>query len=210
MSTLSAVPWPSARVLHVVAVGKPALACKTWIEECMVQEFDLRGAVHVPISQLGNLQLPRASHWRMGIGSPWRVEKSGTQANAPVVPARPATPMEVHAQLINSMRVQAHKVSALCSPDPTMQRMLGHLSHHVSDALLARGLSVHRCGIVADHVEEVSKSNGKRYKVLRWTNGEAELEVDAEILPWLSLIALFGGGENTGKGFGRVELIPRG
>ena len=34
------------------------------------------------------------------------------------------------------------------------------------------------------------------------------LRVEPAVLPWLTLIALCGGGENADKGFGGVELLP--
>ncbi|MBF0160059.1 MAG: hypothetical protein HQL58_11115 [Magnetococcales bacterium] len=52
-----------------------------------------------------------------------------------------------------------------------------------------------------------SQGNVSDFTALTW-NGYVSLRVNEALLPWLSLLALCGGGENADKGFGGIELIP--
>jgi hypothetical protein len=61
--------------------------------------------------------------------------------------------------------------------------------------------------VEAQPLDLKSMGNASRFQALTWS-GEAVLRVAEDVLPWLSLLAICGGGENADKGFGGVELIP--
>lgn len=201
MATLSPVYWPSTQVLHVLAIGEIARPRLDWVELCLREQFGLNGATRVPVERLGCLELQGATRWLMRIVTPWVAGKSRMGA------LLPPSQDDVHHQLVKSMRVRAHKISALCAADTAWQRLAGHLSHHVADAMLAQGLVVREARIGAEMQELTSKNNKGSWIVEVWL-GEAILDIHEELLPWLSLIAFFGGGENVDKGFGCVELVP--
>ena len=201
MATL-AVQWrPALAQLRVIALGETARGMLGWAARCLHQYHGLVGAEPLGIATLGDLELTGATRWRLTFLTPWLVGKNPREAVA--TPDAATVAYELH----KAIRIRAHKVTALCAGDETWQRLGGHLAHHVAGLLLPGGLAVEGVRVESQPLELKSQGNASRFQAITWS-GEAVLRVDADVLPWLSLIAICGGGENADKGFGGVELVP--
>jgi hypothetical protein len=202
MAALFAQWWPSAGTLHLIALGEAACAEIGWAARCLRDSHGLDAPAPLAVSRFGDLELRGAARWRLRLVTPWVVSK---EASAKVcVPDAEAVARE----LGKSMKARAHKLTALCAREALWQRLGGHLVHHVAEALLPAALVVEEARIQTNlAASEASVSNRNAYRELTWS-GEATLRASEALLPWLSLLAVCGGGENADKGKGRVELLP--
>ena len=200
MATLF-VQWrPMLAQWHLIALGAKACDSLGWASRCLRERHGLEGGVRLPVSTLADLQLAGGQCWELRFVTPWIVGKGG-QADA-------VTNCEgVTHELRKALRTRAHKISALCLGEEFIQRITGHLVHHVASTLLHQGLVVESAELESAPLALASRGNGSRFVALTWT-GRVKLRVEPAVLPWLSLLALCGGGENADKGFGAVELIP--
>lgn len=201
MATLF-VRWrPTLEQLHLIALGTPACEALGWSARCLRERHRLDGAASLPVTTLGDLELVGATRWGLTFVTPWLVGKGHPETGAP-----PEAETVAH-ELRKAMRLRAHKLSALCLDDTRAQRLAAHLAHHVAEALLPGGLSVERAEVEPVPLALASRGNGASFAALTWS-GRAILRVAPAVLPWLTLIALCGGGENADKGFGGIELTP--
>ena len=199
MATLFVQWYPALGQLRLIALGTAACKSLGWAARCLRERHGLEGAEPLAVSTLADLELSGARRWGLNFVTPWLVGKGRTEASV-----RPDADT-VALELRKAMRMRAHKVSALCHDDERAQRLTGHLVHHVADALLTDGLTVEGAGVEALPLTLTSRGNGSSFAALTW-GGHAVLSVEPPVLPWLSLIALCGGGENADKGFGGIEL----
>jgi len=201
MATLF-VQWrPALEELRLITLGAPACGALGWAARCLRERHGLDGASPLEVATLGDLTLPRASRWTLTLVTPWLVGK-GAQ-NAAVVPDATS----VAHVLCKAMRMRAHKLTALCFDDERVQRLGGHLVHHVADTLLPGAIEVEQVHIEPAVMTLASRGNGAEFSALTW-GGHLVLRVAPAVLPWLTLIVICGGGENADKGFGAVELTP--
>jgi len=201
MATLFVQWWPSMAALHLIAVGETACREIGWAARCLRERHDLDTPERLAVACFGDLELRKAARWRLRFVTPWVVGKE------PVDRISDPDAATIARELCKSMRARAHKLTALCTHDSVWQRLGGHLVHHVADALLP-ALAVEQASIVERPDSSAgSVSNGNTYQELTWS-GEATLYAGDALLPWLSLLAVCGGGENADKGKGRVELLP--
>jgi hypothetical protein len=147
------------------------------------------------------VELVNATGWQLTFVTPWLVSKSLAQD------AAPPTTITIAHELRKAIRLRAHKITALCCDNEQTQRLAVHLAHHVADALLLEGLCVEQAAVEPVPLMLGSRGNGASFTALTWS-GTAVVRVKPEVLPWLSLLAICGGGENADKGFGGVELTP--
>ncbi|WP_295447110.1 hypothetical protein [uncultured Thiodictyon sp.] len=201
MATLS-VQWrPTLGELRLVALGATARRALGWAARCLRERHRLNGARPLAVATLADLELTGATRWHLAFVTPWLVRKNARSAIL-----SPDAAAVAH-ELCKAMRTRAHKLTALCAQEGVWQRLGGHLAHHVADALLPKGLRVEQVDIEATPLAMGSRGNACVFESLTWS-GHAILSVDAAVLPWLSLLATCGGGENADKGFGGIELIP--
>lgn len=201
MATL-AVQWrPALGELRLIALGEIACGVLGWAARCLRDRHRLAEAEHLPVSTLADLEIRGGERWRLTFVTPWLVSKNPREAMT-----APDTAMVAH-ELHKAMRIRAHKLTALCVREETWQRLGAHLAHHVADALLLRGLTVEHADVEVLSLPMASRGNNARFELVTW-NGHVTLRVDEDVLPWLSLIATCGGGENADKGFGGIELSP--
>lgn len=202
MATLFVQWWPSMAMLHLIALGETACAEIDWAARCLRESHGLDAPEPLGLSCLGDLELRGATRWRLRFVTPWVVSKeASTKVRGPDADT-------VAHELGKSMKARAHKITALCTRETIWQRLGGHLVHHVADALLPTTLDVEDAHIQTPQpAPEASVSNRNTYQELAW-GGEVTLRVGEALLPWLSLLAVCGGGENADKGKGRVELLP--
>jgi hypothetical protein len=202
MATLFIRWWPSVGALHLIALGQTARDAMIWAARCIEERNGLGAAEPLAVSSFADLELRGASHWRLTFVSPWLIKQR--EAHAAHHAPDAAT---VAYELANSMKNRAKKLTSLCIGKPLWQRLGTHLADHVSEALMRAVLHIEdvRISVIAD--KETSFSNKQEYKTLKWT-GHVILRIEEGALPWLSLLAVCGGGENADKGFGALELIP--
>lgn len=202
MATLFLQWRPSLEQLRLLALGDVACDLLGWAARGLRDAFGLEQAEILPISSLADIELRRASRWRLSFVTPWLVHKQRWTASL-------ASPdgSSVAFELAKAMRIRGHKLSALCATEPTWQRLAGHLAHHVADALLPGALDVEQVAIEGAPMRLRSSGNGAEFDSLSWS-GFVTLRVEEAVLPWLTLLAVCGGGENADKGFGGVELMP--
>ncbi|MGB4334917.1 MAG: hypothetical protein WBJ41_08785 [Chromatiaceae bacterium] len=204
MATLFLQGWPTTRTLHLIALGETACEELEWAARWLRRWPALGTPERLPVVCFGDLELRAASRFRLRLVTPWVVgkgERGHDQGQAPDAPA-------VARELMKSLRSRAHKFTALCARDSLWQRLGGHLVHHVADALLPVALVVEAVAIQPVISPPTrSRSNGRMFHELAWL-GEVRLSAAPALLPWLTLLALCGGGENADKGKGRVELLP--
>jgi hypothetical protein len=199
MATLF-VHWrPSKRQLWLIALGEPACDALGWAIRVLERRHGLAGGEKLAVSRFGDLELTGGARWELTFVTPWLVGKNRLESNAPL-----ELSMVAH-ELRKALRIRAYKLTALCMSETHAQRLTAHLAHHVSEALLPEGLTVEWAELEPHPLELASRSNHASFVAHTW-NGRAILQVAPEVLPWLSLIALCGGGENADKGFGSVEL----
>jgi hypothetical protein len=203
MATLF-VRWRLAtQELQLTAIGEFARTELGWAARCLRERHGFAPTAALNEGRFADLELRGAKRWRLLFVTPWIIAKNaGNTHDAGYQPRA----MTVAHELGKSMRARAHKFTALCSHDATWQRLGAHLAHHVADALLPT-LRVEQVRIEPQRLPLTSKSNAAGFEALAWS-GEVVLQVDDALLPWLSLLALCGGGENADKGFGAVELLP--
>ena len=196
------VQWrPALDQWHLIALGAQAGDSLGWAARCLRERHGLEGAAPLPVSTLADLELTGATRWRLTFVTPWLVDKGRLETSP-----SPDTETVAH-ELRKAMRLRAHKLTALCFDDARAQRLASHLAHHVAEARLPDGLRVEQAQIEPHPLALASRGNGASFVALTWS-GQAMLRVEPDILPWLSLIALSGGGENADKGFGGIELTP--
>lgn len=203
MATLFLHWRPSLQVLQLVALGEAACTRIAWAAQLLQNRFRLPSASQTGVSRLADLELPDAVRWRMVFVTPWVIEKhpTGKSEKKPTVEF-------VTRKLTESLRQRAHKLTVLCTHDPVWQRLGGHLAHLVADHLLPAGLVVeHVAQVHPVSFERKSTGNGDNYHAQAW-EGELVLQANRHLLPWLTLLAVCGGGENADKGFGSIELTP--
>ena len=201
MATL-AVQWrPALGQLRLLALGEPACGMLGWAARCLHEQQGLDGGQPLAVASFADLEVRGASRWHLTFVTPWLVRK-----NPRAGIATPDADAVAH-ELRKAIRIRAHKLTALCAREATWQRMGAHLAHHVAEALLSGGFAVEEARVEAQPLHLASRGNAARFQALSW-HGEALLRVDEEVLPWLSLLAVCGGGENADKGFGGVELDP--
>jgi hypothetical protein len=201
MATLSVQWQPGLGELRLMALGETACGALDWAARCLREHHGLRGAQPLGVATLADLEVRGATRWRLTFVTPWLVGK-----NPGVVTERPDAATVAH-EVRKAMRVRAHKVTALCAREAIWQRLGSHLALRVADELLPRGLTVEHAEVDATPLAMASQGNAGAFTALTWS-GHAMLGVAAEVLPWLSLIATCGGGENADKGFGGIELTP--
>lgn len=224
MATLF-VRWrPALEQLHLIALGAAACDSLGWAARCLRERHGLDGAEPLAVATLADLELTAPSssgleadkmgtlrfahptdwgmtRWELTFVTPWLVGKGRAEASAP-----PDSERVAH-ELRKALRLRAHKLTALCFEDRRAQRLASHLVHHVADAALPSGLFVERAEIERVPMALASRGNGASFTAITWS-GRAIVRAAPVVLPWLSLIALCGGGENADKGFGGVELTP--
>lgn len=204
MATLFLQWWPSMGVLHLIALGQTAVDSLPWAAAFLHQQHGLTEPAALPVFSFGDLELHGAHHWRLRFITPWVV---GKQKSSEQQSPNQAT---VKHELGKAMLARAYKLTALCAEQAIWQRLGGHLVHHIAEDLLDKALRVDevRVRYTAD-MPGFSVSNDNAYIEQTW-DGEITLFADEVLLPWLTLLAICGGGENVDKGKGRVELLPLG
>lgn len=201
MATL-AVQWqPTLDQLRLIALGNVAGESLGWAARCLRDRHRLEGPERLEVSTFADLEIAGAARWRLTFVTPWLVSK-----NARGALADPDAVTVAH-ELRKAMRIRAHKITALCAPEATGQRLGAHLAHYVADTLLPAGLTVEHADVAATPLSLASRGNQGAFESVTWS-GRVTLRVDETVLPWLSLIAICGGGENADKGFGGIELSP--
>jgi hypothetical protein len=201
MATL-AVQWrPALGELRLIALGETACGAIGWAARCLRERHRLAEAEPLPVSTLADLEVRGSEHWRLTFVTPWLVRKNPREAIS-----APDAATVAH-ELRKAMRIRAHKLTALCAHEEAWQRIGAHLAHHVADALLPKGLTVEQAVVEATPLPLASRGNSASFESVTWS-GYATLRVDEDVLPWLSLIATCGGGENADKGFGGIDLSP--
>lgn len=201
MATLFLHWRPSFGEMHLIALGETACAEFGWAARCLRGQHGLEGGRVLDVSCFADLELAGALLWRLTFVTPWVVGK-----NLRCEAALPNAETVAH-ELIKGMRARAHKLTALCTRDSIWQRLGGHLALHIADVLLPAALSVEEICIEEVLLPLQSRGNHSRFEAHAWT-GEITLAVSEPLLPWLSLLAICGGGKNADKGFGSVELKP--
>jgi len=197
MATLFVQWLRQAEELRLIAIGEAACAELAWAASCLGERFRLPVAQSSPVRTFADVMLAGAGNWRMEFITPWLAAKNTAR--------RTPTHAFILEQLINSMRVRAHKFTALCAHEAIWQRLGAHLAHHIGNALPAM-LRIEQASIEPEPPRRyASKGNGGHFEGLALV-GEVVLRVAPPALPWLSLLALCGGGENADKGFGVVEI----
>lgn len=205
MSTLFARWRPRARALRILAVGRTAVRALDWAS-AIVQERLRTGPPQAGAARwFGDLVPARPGRWRLEMVTPWLVGKS--REHEVTAAERAPDPEAVAALLSETLTVRALKISALCSTDAVRQRLYGHLSRYVSQAVLERHVVLRRAELVATTIPAEALGDGKPYAGHAWA-GWIELGVDEAALPWIALASAFGLGENADKGFGQAELVP--
>ncbi len=192
---------PQMAELQIVALGEPACNELGWAARTLSEQFGLRPIVPAELKCFSDIELRESGFWRMQLTTPWLLGKNQT----PALPTPTAD--DVTGEIAKSLKVRAHKFTALCSADLIWQSLGGHLVHHVADALLPGTLSVLSCTVRSLQRDSSSRSNGGKFVEIAW-EGAASIRADETVLPWLTVLALCGGGENADKGFGGVELTP--
>ena len=210
MATLFLQGWPSTGALHLIALGATAVEEMDWAAGRLGQWPALGTPVRLPVTCFGDLELRQASRYRLRLVTPWVVGKGERDLGLGLgvdLGKAPDAAM-VTRELTKSLRSRAHKFTALCSGDHLWQRLGGHLVHHVADTLLPDALRVEEVHLQpATLAPARSRSNANAFQELAWL-GEMIISATPALLPWLTLLALCGGGENADKGKGRVELLP--
>jgi hypothetical protein len=202
MATLFLQGWPSTGTLHLIALGETARGELGWAARRLSQWPALGTPQPLPVACFGDLELRAAQRFRLRFVTPWVVAK-GEQGQDQVPDAAAVT-----RELCKSLRSRAHKFTALCTRDSLWQRLGGHLVHHVADALLPGALAVEAVAVQPALLPLArSRTNKRVFYEAAW-QGEIRLSIAPVLLPWLTLLALCGGGENADKGKGRVELLP--
>lgn len=196
------VQWrPALDQWHLLALGTQAGDSLGWAARCLRERHGLDGAIQQSVSTLADLELTGATRWQLNFVTPWLVGKGRPETAVP-----PDTENVAH-ELRKAMRLRAHKLTALCFEDSRAQRLASHLAHHVAEALLPDGLMVEQALVVPHPLALASRGNRSTFLALTWS-GQAIVRVESDILPWLTLVARSGGGENADKGFGVIELTP--
>lgn len=205
MATLFPRWWPSVDYVYLIGVGTTARESVDWAGSRLDGQYGLGTAERLDVSSFGDVELGAATRWRLTIVLPWQIKARGAR-NSHRMPDEKTVAHE----LINSMKNRAKKYTSLCIDHPLQQRLGAHLAHYVSEAILYEALMVECVSIKAEPpVTERSGTNRQSYDVIRWT-GTAELKIEEGALPWLSLLAIFGGGDNADHGYGSLELFPLG
>lgn len=209
MATLFVRWQPAAGNLRLLALGETALPALDWAVQAVRHNVRLPAPKAVRVTTLGDLFLPPARRWHLSFVTPWVAAKgarggdalgAGTRAAAGVPDAQ-----ALHHELCEAMISRAHKLTALACRDADAQRLGGHLAHYVGRALLPGALSVLHAELEPVDLPAQSRGNRQDYLCRAWV-GVAELAVQPAALPWLSLLAVCGGGANADKGFGGVEF----
>lgn len=201
MATLFVQWYPTPAQLQLIALGTPACKSIGWATRILSERHQLHGATPLAVATLADVELVNATGWQLTFVTPWLVSKSLAQD------AAPPTTITIAHELRKAIRLRAHKITALCCDNEQTQRLAVHLAHHVADALLLEGLCVEQAAVEPVPLMLGSRGNGASFTALTWS-GTAVVRVKPEVLPWLSLLAICGGGENADKGFGGVELTP--
>lgn len=206
MATLYLHWQPDPQRLMVLGLGRNASADLEWTAQWLRDHYGLiTESMHWPVSRWADFRLPENKRWHLRFITPWLVQKHGPRVKHS--PQNP-TPNHLAAELIDSMKRRALKLTALCVQDAMMQRLAGHLAYHIANALLLpEHLRVESAALTARRLQEASKGNNNRFSGVSW-HGEAVLQVNPLILPWLTLLMLCGGGQNADKGYGRLALLP--
>ena len=125
-------------------------------------------------------------------------------------------PEAMQAVVQATLSARSHKLSGLIDANAGGQRLAGHLARRVARDIAGDGLRLVSLEVTACLVEAASASTRRgpagegapgagRFEALS-CDGSLLLEVQPDALPWLSLLAEFGVGENTDEGFGMVEV----
>lgn len=201
MATLS-VQWrPTLQELRLIALGETGCGMLGWAARCLRDRHRIEGAEPIGAATLADLELRGGARWHLDFVTPWLVAKNA--GGRPVDPDAAAVSHEIR----KAMRTRAHKLTALCARESVWQRLGGHLAHHVADCLLPEGFFVEDAHVEARPLRLASRGNKSEFEAQQWS-GCATLWLDETVLPWLSLVAICGGGENPDKGFGGIELTP--
>lgn len=194
-----------AGILRLLLLGPVSADQLDWACATLSQRHGLAAPLRRRRVQLGELFLPVARRWRLAVVTPWVAAK--VSASAPIADDGAPDAAALKRELITAMTSRAHKLTALSCRDMTAQRLGGHLAHHVAEQLLPGAVHIQRADLQSCLLPAESAGNGHRFAMLAWV-GQADLLVHSEALPWLSLLNLCGGGAQSDKGFGAVELIP--
>lgn len=203
MATLFLQWRASLKQLHLITLGETACGELAWAARCLSERCGMDEALRLGVTSFADMEMRGTTRWRMSLITPWLVSKN---TPLPVQSEKPDA-ASVAYELCNSMRMRAHKMTALCARDIVWQRLGGHLVHHVADDLLPDGFSVEQIDIESQPLQLMSKGNQATFDALIWS-GSITLLINEALLPWFSLLAACGGGKNADKGFGSVELIP--
>jgi hypothetical protein len=220
MATLF-VQWrPRAGEMRLVALGEAATAELDWAATCLDKRYGLRTPDPTELQRFADFELTGSERWRVSFVTPWVVGKFAHAAARSSAAAHsrdvrrtttgfaaltPPDQDTLLRDLRKSMATRAQKFTALCAREPTWQRIAAHLARYAAEALPTAALQVETAVVAALRLPLESRGNAGRFDVLAWT-GEVVLRVAPPALPWLSLLALCGGGENADKGFGVVEV----
>jgi len=200
------VRWlPAARELRLLALGEAAVPALDWAQQVLQRKHGLQPPQSVRVLPLGELFLPVRRRWQLSFITPWVAGKAAVGAEPTARAAADA--QGLHHELFEAMVSRAHKLTALSCRDADAQRLGGHLAHYVGRALLPGAVRVLNADLHPEDLPGSSRGNRQAFTYRAWV-GSADLDVSQAALPWLSLLALCGGGANADKGFGAVEFTP--
>lgn len=202
MASLFIHDRPRLEQQHLIALGATACDALGWAARVLRDHHGLCQTQPLPVTRLAEVELSGARHWQLNLVTPWLVSKGRAADDH-----QPPEVKTLAHELRKAMRLRAHKLTALCLHDPRAQRLAAHLAHHVAEALLPQAVQVEQAEIHPEPLALASRGNGARFTATTWT-GWARLRVEPDAWPWLTLIALCGGGENADKGFGGIEVQP--
>lgn len=204
MATLFVQWLPRAAQLRVVALGEAARAELPWTARCLAAQHALPTPQFSDVRTFGDMLVSASGssgNWGIAFVTPWIVAKQAR--GKPVDPDEGALRWE----LCKAISSRAQKFTALCADEPMWQRLGGHIARYVAEALLPAAIRVEGMHIKSLVLPLASKGNRGSFNAYAWM-GDATLRVTESLLPWISLLAICGGGENADKGFGAVELMP--
>ena len=146
-----------------------------------------------------------AGCYQLSLSTPWVVQKSSASDQ----PSEAEFAASLHVSLAQRMKTFA--VLALHSlPEPPadeVSRLVGFAARYVAQGLTPAAFQLDACELAWEGFMAPSRSNGKLVPhVVAGVDSLITVQVAAQALPWLTLLAIAGGGKATGKGFG--SFVP--